>query len=152
MTQDVLYPEEVQMHHCARLLNKSPAASKKVYLACPYSAWKEDGGMDHELCDQRFQKSCEMAAVLMKLGHMVFSPISHSVPIAKYLKNYLDHDFWLKQELPFIHWCEELWVYKLPEWDKSKEIKREIEYARKLKKPIVYVELEDYTNETIQTS
>jgi hypothetical protein len=42
------------------------------------------------------------AAQLMEAGHVVFSPLSHSHRIAHYIDNHLDHEFWLKQCLPFV--------------------------------------------------
>lgn len=106
----------------------------KIYLACPYSHPNPE---EREL---RFLLSCKKAAQLMEQGHIVFSPLSHSHPISKYtVVEPCDHDFWLRQDLPMIDWCDELWIYQLDGWEKSKGIQVEIKKAESLRKPIQYV-------------
>lgn len=102
---------------------------KKIYLAVPYSA---DPNRGYFLANNK-------AAELMLQGNIVFSPISHSHPISKQCDLPLDHDFWMQQDLSFIEWCDELYVLQLSCWEKSKNIKTEIEYAKKLGKPIKYI-------------
>lgn len=76
----------------------------------------------------------------MDAGHVVFSPISHSHPISRYTNaDACTSDFWLKQDLPFLAVCDELWVLTLPGWDKSSGIKREMEDADRLGIPIYLV-------------
>jgi hypothetical protein len=104
---------------------------KKIYLAVPYSV---DPNHGYLLANNK-------AAELMLQGNVVFSPISHSHPIARQCKLPLDHDFWIQQDLPFIEWCDEVCVLQLPCWGKSKGIKAEIEYATKIGKPIKYIEI-----------
>jgi hypothetical protein len=83
----------------------------------------------------RYRKASEKAAHLMSLGYIVFSPISHSHKISKYVT---DID-WIKQDLPFMAVCDELWIYCLWGWEKSDGIKREIKEATKLGKGIRYL-------------
>ena len=107
----------------------------KIYLACPYS--HEDIAVRH----YRFEKANLKAAVLMLKGNIVFSPISHSVPIGNHMPEGMEthFKFWMKQDLPFIDWCDELWVLTLDgAWQKSEGVNREIEYATELGKRIKF--------------
>lgn len=107
---------------------------KKIYLACPYS---------HEIEDiriSRFHLANRKAAHLMEKGYIVFSPLSHSHPISNYTKtDSMDHDFWLKQDLTWLAMCDELWIYCLPDWEKSRGIKEEVLFAEKNHIPVYYI-------------
>lgn len=107
---------------------------KRLYLAAPYTSPCK------ELILSRVEAVNKLAASLMDQGYCVFSPISHSHPISEYTKaDALDHDFWLNQDLEFMEWADEVWVYKLAGWEESRGIKREIEYANKLGKVIKWI-------------
>jgi nucleoside 2-deoxyribosyltransferase len=75
---------------------------KKIYLAIPYS-------FDPE---KSFRIANEVTADLMSQGNIVFSPISHSHPVAEYLPPSLRTDsmWWMKQDLPMVDWCEHIVV------------------------------------------
>lgn len=106
----------------------------KIYLAAPYSH------IDKRVCEKRFTLVCRKAAELMDRGFVVFSPISHSHPISHFTHaDANDSDFWIRQDLPFLKMCDEIWVYQLPGWEKSKGIKQEITRAEQLRKPVRYV-------------
>jgi nucleoside 2-deoxyribosyltransferase len=109
--------------------------SKKIYLACPYT-------FNPELS---FGIANKHAAQLMNEGHIVFSPISHSHPIADALDEHLrlDHEFWMKQDIPFVDWVDEVHVVVIGEEGmdlikRSKGVSRELEYAQIRNKSIVY--------------
>ena len=106
-----------------------------IYLAAPYSH------SDPKVRDSRFNAVNKKAAELMEKGHIVFSPISHSHSISKYVKNIdaCDNEFWLNQDFPFLDICDEMWVLKLDGWKKSDGIKKEISYAEYSGKPIRYI-------------
>ena len=108
---------------------------KRVYLACPYSN-------KHKYIErERFHKANIVAGKLMKKGHVVFSPISHSVPIAEYLPNSNnDHNFWLEQDFAFLDWAEALYVLCLPGWKKSYGVQAEIKRAQSQNKPIHFID------------
>ena len=101
---------------------------KKIYLACPFSSPDEDTRM------YRFEAANQKAAELMNRGYVVFSPISHSVPINRYLEQQglpaKDLDFWMAQDLPMVAACDELWVLALPGWRESPGVQKEIEFAK----------------------
>lgn len=112
----------------------------KVYIACPYSH------VDKEVMVSRFKQVNKVAGKLMREGHIVFSPISHSHPIAEEIGGHLDHDFWLNQDFEFIRWCSDLYVLALPGWGDSTGIKRELEYAALMGKKIMFIQFEDYAD------
>lgn len=109
--------------------------SKKIYLACPYT-------FNPELS---FGIANKHAAQLMNEGHIVFSPISHSHPVADMLDESLrlDHEFWMKQDIPFVDWCDEVHVVVMEGNGmelirKSRGVSRELEYASARNKPIIF--------------
>lgn len=105
-----------------------------IYLAAPYKHEKES------VIEYRVDQVNKKAAQLMEQGYIIFSSVSHSHPISKYCQvDPCNSDFWLKQDLPFLHVCDELWIYRLQGWDKSVGIQKEIEYAIRLGKPIRYI-------------
>ena len=106
-----------------------------VYLAGPYSH------EDHSVEEIRFIKLNRIAGKLMKRGYVVFSPISHSHPIAKYIdSNCNNHDFWLRQDMPFLKISDILYVCTIHGYKESKGIQREIDMAKELEIPIEYID------------
>lgn len=143
MTNDLKYPEEVKdeaIERCLRLGAPNAKKPRKIYLAAPYSARLADGTIDYPKIFERFQLINKMAGQLMQAGLIVFSPISHSHPIAEAIGDHLNHDFWLAQDFEFVKWADEIWVYKLPGHETSTGIKRELALAEKLCKPVRYLE------------
>lgn len=109
---------------------------KIIYLAVPYT-WNPD---------KAFEIANKMAAKLMKEGHIVFSPISHSHPVADYLDSSLrtSQKFWMYQDLPILERCDELWVIEMGEngqklISNSKGCISEIKKAKDLRKPVRYI-------------
>jgi len=74
----------------------------------------------------------------MLQGHIVFSPIAHSHPIATRCSLPGKHDFWQEQNAAWLEWADELWVGMIEGWDQSVGIKWEVEKARLLGKRIAY--------------
>lgn len=76
--------------------------NKLIYLAIPYT-WNPE--VSYEIANK-------VSAELMKGGHVVFSPISHSHPIASHLDKSLrtDHVFWMGKDLPVLKKCDELCI------------------------------------------
>jgi nucleoside 2-deoxyribosyltransferase len=111
--------------------------SKRIYLAIPYT-------FNPELSIGIANK---IAASLMSFGHVVFSPISHSHNIADHLPESLrtDSHWWMKQDLPFVEWAEELHVVCIGEMgdkliEDSKGVQMELAYARQLGKPVTIID------------
>lgn len=98
-----------------------------IYIATPYS---------HELESvqiSRFNAVNKYAAELISRGEVVFSPISHSHPVAEYLEDCPnDWDFWEKHDLPILGICSDIHVLCLPGWEESKGVHEEIVEAKRL--------------------
>lgn len=102
----------------------------RIYLATPYS------DPSPEVCQARFEAANKAAAEIMREGHIVFSPISHSHPIHIQCDLPGDWEFWKRFDESFIDWCDELWILALPGYQESKGISMEIGIAIALNKPI----------------
>jgi len=115
---------------------------KLIYLASIYSVDKEDGTAP-TLAEMkaRTRKVTEKAAEIMQQGYNVFSPLTHSCPIADFIseENRVSHDFWLRLDFDIIKRCDELWVYMLPGWDRSYGIAKEIEFAEENGIPVKFI-------------
>ena len=109
---------------------------KLIYLACPYSC------DDPVIMSYRVAEATDKTAQRMVQGYNVFSPLTHSDPVADYLPPEIrwDHGFWLERDFQIIERADELHVLKLPGWDKSYGVAREIEFAQLLGKPVIYHE------------
>lgn len=125
---------------------------KRAYLATSYS-WKTTPFMRRNLpwvakIVQRIRYrrvNKAMAKLMMSTGWNVFSPITHSHPIPKYIPDRLDtHTFWLNLDFDWISTCDELWVYQQPGWDYSYGVKKELELAKSLDMPVRYVDFKTY--------
>lgn len=117
------------------------AAPGYTYLASPYSH------PDPAVREERFQAVCLVAAHLMSLGQVVFSPIAHSHPIALAGELPGDWEYWKSAAETMIRNAEELKVVMLPGWDESKGVAAEIEMAENLGIPISYL-MKDWKRET----
>ena len=106
-----------------------------IYLASPYTH------PDPVVQEERFHAVCRHAAEMMRCGIRVFSPISHTHPIAAHgLPG--DWGFWKDYDRAFIEMCSEVLVLKLPGWEESKGVRAEIAIAEELGKPVRYVDVE----------
>ena len=104
-----------------------------IYLASPYSH------PDAEVRQQRFDAVCQVAAALLRRGQMLFSPIAHSHPIARYgLPK--DWAFWRRYDRLHLERCGELVVLMLDGWRESIGVAAEIDIAGELGKPVRYLE------------
>lgn len=104
----------------------------KIYIAIPYSNVNKE---------ESFRLSNKIAAEQYKKGHIVYAPISHSHPIAVQEGLPGGFDFWENIDFEFIRWCDYIILVKMPGWEKSAGVSRELEYCRKLGKPIVYLDI-----------
>lgn len=104
-----------------------------IYLASPYSH------PDPAVREGRFHEACKMAAVLMREGYLVFSPIAHSHPLAAGWGLPLVFDYWEAFDRRMIAACDELHVLQLPGWQESTGVQAEMEIAFELGKPVIYI-------------
>jgi nucleoside 2-deoxyribosyltransferase len=84
------------------------------YLASPYS---HD---DPAVRLQRFETACRAAAILLRNGVLVFSPIAHTHPIALAGDLPLDWAFWQRFDREMIAACDEVIVLCLDGWASSR--------------------------------
>ena len=113
------------------MLNLKPLT--KIYLATPYS---DD---DPAARQARFEAVNKIAGVLMTESLLVFSPISHSHPIALAGGLPTDYEFWRCWNNEFIRWCDVLAVAELDGWKFSTGVNAEMQITTKLSKPIIYL-------------
>jgi hypothetical protein len=109
----------------------------KVYLAIPYSGMEESS----------YTQATEATMLIInEYGYNVFSPITHSHPIAK-LGVKGTWDYWQNIDYQFIDWAEEVWVL-VPEQGLTKcflstGVTAEMKYAEKHNKRIKLVTKKD---------
>ena len=103
----------------------------KIFLCAPYT------NHDPEIVNARVTAINAHAAYLMNQGHIVFSPISHSHPIAMGNNLPTTFEFWQKQNHEFIVWCDVVMVLRLYRWQESKGIADKIRYAKLINKRAV---------------
>jgi len=107
-----------------------------IYLACPYSH------PDNNVREHRFKMANRAAAKLMREGHIIYSPISHTHPIAVEGDLPLDWAYWQSVDEFYIRLCERVIVLMLTGWESSKGVQAEIEIAQSLDKPVEFVGVE----------
>lgn len=83
------------------------------------------------------------AARLMQAGFNIFSPITHSHLIAGFGDLPTSWEYWREFDRAYLRACRMLIVLKLPGWEQSRGVTGEIEIARELGLPIVYMEPEE---------
>ena len=103
------------------------------YLGTPYSKYP-DG------IEEAFKLACQQAALLIKAGIKVYSPIAHTHPIAIHGgMDPHDHGLWIPADLPFMRNAYGLIVLMANGWKESKGLSIEIDDFTKDGKPIVYM-------------
>jgi hypothetical protein len=109
------------------------------YLAIPYT------DPDPEVMQARFEMANLIAAELMKKGLLIYSPISHSHPIAQYGLP-LDWKYWQYYDREIMKICDELIVIKADGWVESKGVREEIFMASMMNLMVSYLNPEDFVN------
>lgn len=95
-----------------------------TYLAVPYS------DPDPEIRRSRFEAANRAAAKLMAAGEFVFSPISHTHPIALAGNLPLGWDYWENYDRAILECCLRFVILTVDGWGQSKGIRSEIQIAR----------------------
>jgi hypothetical protein len=103
-----------------------------AYLAAPYSHF------DPRVRAARFEAINQCASVLMRNGLYLFSPISHTHPIALAGGLPTGFDFWENYDRVMLSACGLLVVLMLDGWEKSTGVTGEIKIATHNKQPIFY--------------
>lgn len=107
------------------------------YLAIPYTH------PDAKVREARFELVNKIASKLMQQGRFIFSPISHSHPIALHglPKGW---DYWEKYDHVFLTLSDKLIIIMAEGWEDSVGIKKEMELMKQMNKPIEFIRPEDY--------
>lgn len=108
--------------------------SKLTYLACPYShrfSW---------VMQERFEAVNKAAAKLMHSGEYVFSPISHTHPIALAGDMPRGWEYWEPYDRTILAACGKVIVLRLQGWTESKGVAGEIAIAEEMGIPIEYID------------
>lgn len=104
-----------------------------IYLACPYSH------PDPNVRLERFECANKTASQLMRDGHHIYSPISHTHPIAVAGGLPLGWDFWEPYDRAILAMCKEVRVLTLYGWEESKGVQAEIAIAKEMGIPVSYL-------------
>jgi nucleoside 2-deoxyribosyltransferase len=104
-----------------------------AYLASPYS------NPDPNVREQRYRAACRATAALLRAGLVVFSPIAHSHALVEHGLP-AKWKFWERFDRAYLERCDLLVVLMLEGWKTSVGVQAEIRIARKLGKPVSYLE------------
>ena len=96
-----------------------------IYLASPYSHPKP------EVREWRYERACEVAALLMSDGHLVYSPIAHSHPLTRHGLP-TNWEYWRAMDEAMLSMCQALVVVRLSGWEQSRGVQAELSLAREL--------------------
>lgn len=103
------------------------------YMGSPYSRYPGGRAMAHF-------EACRNAALLIRSGIPVFSPIAHSHAVAEFGQiDPDDHDIWLPAGKPMMVAAGGLIVLKIDGWSTSEGVYYERAMFRHMDKPIVYM-------------
>lgn len=106
---------------------------KLTYLASPYH---------HEQPDiryARYMRVCGTAAILMRRGLFVYSPIAHNDGVAYYGELQTGWDYWREYDTAMLECCKDMLVLILDGWQDSVGIRAEIDIATRLGISISYI-------------
>ena len=107
---------------------------KLAYLATPYTS------NDPVVKEERFQRVNRVAAKLMAKGEYIFSPISHTHPIAVVGDLPGNWEYWDGFDRAILDCCYKLYVLKLDGWHESTGVQAEIKIAAELGLEIEYLD------------
>jgi hypothetical protein len=98
-----------------------------------------------------FHAACQAAAELMRAGHIVYSPVSHSHPIAQHGLP-TDWSYWEWVDRRFLEVCDEVVVLTLDGWRESVGVRAEIRIANELGKDVRYQKAPTQAQSLIQAN
>lgn len=116
---------------------------KISYLACPYSH------PDREMKEMRHHLVNRMALELHKRGRLVYSPLTHNIPLIHLSGKSNNWDDWEAFDKAMLARCDELLVLKIPGWDISQGVTAEMEFAKELNIPIEIIDPKNYFTLTL---
>jgi hypothetical protein len=113
-----------------------------LYIAGPYTKLLD--GKDKRV--ERFMALTRAAAEFMADGYLVYSPITHTHEIDLLLADggTLGSDYWVDFDEHFMAICDRCVVVRLPGWEDSAGVRREVAYFLKHGKTVHFVGPTDY--------
>ena len=106
---------------------------KLIYIASPYTH------SDPNVVEENYRLVAEFTAECTAKGYIVLSPIAYGHNLAKHAEMRTDWEFWRNFCFTFLSKCHELWVFKIPGWNKSSGVAEEIEFAIERGIPVKYI-------------
>jgi hypothetical protein len=106
---------------------------KLIYLGCPYSH------PNPHVKTQRFEAVTKVASKMMAKGEFVFSPISHTHPIAMVGNLPGGWEFWKAYDEIYLRMSRKMIVLMLDGWQESVGLTAEIELSKKLGIEVEYM-------------
>lgn len=103
------------------------------YLASPYSH------PDPDMMQARYEAARDMTAVLANSGIFCFCPIAHTHDMAKANHLPTNFEFWDNWNQAMIRGSCGIIVLKLTGWEESKGVTAELQFARSIGKPILWM-------------
>ncbi len=108
--------------------------SKIIYVASPYNH------PDDSIRVENYKKVSKYTADLIASGQVAMSPIAYGHPLLDFTEMPYDWEFWSNFCISFLKKCEEMHIFMIDGWDKSRGVAEEIEYCVKNSIPIKYIE------------
>lgn len=102
-----------------------------IYLACPYSS------DDPDTMVKRFRMVSKVAGQFIRTGNLIYSPISHSHPMAIETHMPTGYDTWRALDEFYLLRSDIFMILTVPGWRESKGMVQEIDFATDNNKPIV---------------
>lgn len=110
---------------------------KLIYLSSPYTT-----GPDSP--EKRQADTDKATAWLMEYsGVYIFSPITYERRIKDIYGENKDWDFWEPRDAAMVAHADEVWVLCLRGWENSRGVNFEINEAKRLGKPVYYIQVEE---------
>jgi hypothetical protein len=111
--------------------------SELIYLACPYNS------PNPQIMEERARTANRIAAELMARGALVFSPLTHNLPLLREgLPAGWSH--WAEFDQTVLERCDKLIVVKLEGWEDSAGVRNELKLARDRNMPIEFLDPAGY--------
>lgn len=107
---------------------------KLIYLASPYSDPSDD------IRCQNYETVSKLAAKLCSEGHVVLSPITYGHTLCGFREMPTEWEFWENYCITLLEKCDEMIVYMMNGWEKSKGVTAEIKFCKENKIPITYLD------------
>jgi hypothetical protein len=109
-----------------------------IFISSPYTH------EDPVVVEKNFVQVAKLSAHLTSKGYVTFSPIVYGHTLLSFRKMDADWETWKSFCLTFLKKSEEIWVYKMDGWNRSRGVAEEIEFAIKNNITIKYLDNEQF--------